>query len=151
MSETYDDDRLRKRMNEIGMTEVQLPPVEIKVEPHPLDAILSDPPEGSCLFCLTMLDWLREAWPEGHLAELPHFEPRQAKPIVRTHNQQADAMPFCETCSKMYMAMLGQFHRERQEREGQEPEPLRARVSQSIATPSKTILKPGDPGFGTRS
>ena len=52
----------------------------------PLDAILSDPPKGSCLFCLTMLDWLREAWPEEHLAELPHFEPRQAKPIVRIHN-----------------------------------------------------------------
>jgi hypothetical protein len=108
----------------------------------------ADAPE--CIFCLTVIDWLYEAWPEEHVDERPDFRPRRVVPLVRIHREQADPMPFCEVCSKLFMAMLGQFHKERQEREGQEATPLRARVEQQIATPVKTILKPGDPGFNAR-
>lgn len=105
------------------------------------------PADNDCLFCETMIQWLREAWPVEHIAELPEFLPRKRKPMVRIHNEQADAMPFCEICSKMYMAILGQFHLERQQREGQEPTALRARVEQQLVTPKKQLLLPGMPGF----
>ena len=105
---------------------------------------------NECIFCLTVIDWLYEAWPEDKLDERPDFRPREIKPMVRIHNDQANPMPFCEACGHVFMAMLGQYHRERQEREGKEATPLRARVEQQIVTPAKTILKPGDPGFNVR-
>jgi hypothetical protein len=106
---------------------------------------------NACLFCLTVIDWLYEAWPEEHLAERPEFLPRERKPLVRIHREQADPMPFCEACSHMFMAMLSQFHKERQEREGKEATPLKARVEQKIVTPAKQIVLPGQPGFNARS
>jgi hypothetical protein len=100
-----------------------------------------------CMMCETFLEWLRQAWPESHLEELPEFLPREAKPIVKIHNEQAAAMPFCLECSRFFMAAMSQFHKERQAREGQEETALRARVEQQIVTPNKSIVLPGQPGF----
>jgi hypothetical protein len=100
-----------------------------------------------CLLCATFIEWLREAWPEDKLAELPAFEPRAAAPILKIHSEQADHMPFCDACARIYMQAMSLFHRERLEREGKQETPLKARVEQQIVAPRKQIVLPGQPGF----
>jgi len=103
----------------------------------------------ACVLCEALIDWLEDAWPEDKLNELPAFLPRSAQEVVKIHNDQQGFMPFCPPCSQFFLQAMAQFHRERQAREGQEETALRARVGAGIATPVKTILKPGDPGFRT--
>lgn len=103
--------------------------------------------ENECLMCVTMIEWLREAWPEEALADLPDMRPHERKPGLKVHSGQTEWMPFCDMCRAIYMQAMSVFHAERQAREGQEQTPLKARVNQQIVAPSKQIVLPGQPGF----
>lgn len=121
----------------------------IDAENNEVREIAIEVEQDECLMCVTMIEWLREAWPEEHLADLPDLRPHERKPILKIHSAQAEHMPFCEMCSRIYMQVMSVYHQERQAREGQEQTPLKARQERGIATPNKTIVLPGQPGFKT--
>lgn len=116
---------------------------EVRGEPIAVDL------NNDCVMCATMIKWLREAWPEDKLNELPDMQPHERAPVLKVHGEQGDFMPFCQMCARLYMQVMNVFHQERQAREGEEQKAMVATVKQKIVTPPRQIVLPGQPGFKT--
>jgi len=121
------------------------------------DVTLEEATSRPCTMCLTFIEWFRDAWLEdatdpttAAAVAMPEFAPRKAEPILKIQNE-GRPMPFCAACARLYMQALAWFQQElqaRQQREGTlQQTGMNVAAQPGIATPTRSIILPGQPGF----